>query len=66
MKIRQIYQKNYPDNKKEVLEYTSDYYYSLINTKKPNDQGWIFDWEKKRFTATYAKKWEGMYFEPQY
>jgi len=26
MKIRQIYESDYPDNKKEVLEYSSDYY----------------------------------------
>ena len=64
MKIRQIFQSEYPNNKKEVLEYTSDFYYHLTKTKKLDNMGWIFDWEKKPLFSTYKKKWEGVYFEP--
>lgn len=64
MKIQQIFQSDYPENKKEVLEYTSDYYYGLTKTRKPNNMGWVFNWEKIPFDSTYVKKWEGIYFEP--
>ena len=64
MIIRQIFQSDYPNNKKEVLEYTSDFYYNLTTTKKPNNMGWIFDFEKKPFSSIYKKRWEGVYFEP--
>jgi ribosomal protein S18 acetylase RimI-like enzyme len=64
MKIRQIFQSEYPNNKKEVLEYTSDFYYHLTKTKKLSNKGWTFDWEKKPFKSTYKKIWEGVFFEP--
>lgn len=64
MIIRQIFQSEYPNNKKEILEYTSDHYYSLTQTKKSNNMGWIFNWEKKQLPSTYKKTWKGYYFEP--
>ncbi len=63
MKLKQIFKEDFPNNKKEVMEYSSDYYYKLNMFKKPNNMGWIFDWEKTPFKETFYKKWKGVYFE---
>lgn len=47
MKIKQIFKRDYPNNKKELFTYTSKHYYELSLTKKPRDEGWIFEWTKK-------------------
>ncbi|MHA2290107.1 MAG: GNAT family N-acetyltransferase [Promethearchaeota archaeon] len=62
-RIIQIYNKDYPKNKKVVLEYTSKYYYKLKAKKKVNNEGWIFEWRKTSFNETFRKKWEGNLFE---
>ncbi|MFX1536418.1 MAG: GNAT family N-acetyltransferase [Promethearchaeota archaeon] len=63
MKIKQIFAKEYPNNKKELFIYTSKYYYELNLTKKPRDEGWIFEWTKKPFKEPFLKKGEGNLFE---
>ncbi len=62
MKIKQIFKQDYPNNKKEVFTYTSEHYYELNLTKKPRDEGWIFEWTKKPFTKPFSKKGEGNLF----
>lgn len=63
MKIKQIFEKDFPNNKKELFTYTSEYYYDLILTKKPRYKGWIFEWIKKPFSELYVKRVEGVLFE---
>ena len=63
MKIKQIFKKDYPNNKKELFTYISKYYYELNLTKKPKDEGWIFEWIIKPFKEPYIKKGEGVLFE---
>ncbi len=63
MRIKQIFEKDYPDNKKVVVEYTSGYYYKLESKKKPKSEGWIFEWKKTPFKEKFRKKWEGNLFE---
>lgn len=63
MKIKQIFKEDYPESKKEVFTYTSEHYYELSLTKKPRDEGWIFEWTKKPFSEPFIKKGEGHLFE---
>ncbi|MFX0093076.1 MAG: GNAT family N-acetyltransferase [Candidatus Hodarchaeota archaeon] len=63
MRIVQIYKKNFPNNKKMLFHYTSEYYYGLILTKKTNNKGWIFDWTRKKFPLVFEKNVEEVLFE---
>ncbi len=63
MRIKQIYNRDHQKNKKMVSEYTSKYYYTVESKKKPNNEGWIFEWKKTPFKEIFRKKWEGNLFE---
>ncbi|MHA2244343.1 MAG: GNAT family N-acetyltransferase [Candidatus Hodarchaeales archaeon] len=63
MKIKQIFAKNFPENKKIIFTYQSDYYYDVQITQKDNNEGWIFDWSIKPFLTTFMKKEEEKLFE---
>ncbi len=63
MRIIQIFEKNYPENKKVVFEYTSNFYYKLKSDTSRKRDGWIFEWEKTAFTKTFRKKLKGNFFE---
>jgi ribosomal protein S18 acetylase RimI-like enzyme len=63
MKIKQIFEKDYPNNKKELFMYTSEYYYELNLTKKSRDEGWMFEWTKKPFSEPFVKRGEEVLFE---
>ncbi|MFX1508182.1 MAG: GNAT family N-acetyltransferase [Promethearchaeota archaeon] len=63
MKVKQIFAKDFPNNKKELFTYTSKYYYELNMTEKPKDEGWVFEWTKKPLKEPFIKKGEGNLFE---
>ena len=64
MKIEQIFAENFPENKKVIFTYQSDYYYDVRIIQKVNDEGWTFDWSIKPFPTTFVKKVEEKLFEP--
>ncbi|MFX0063294.1 MAG: GNAT family N-acetyltransferase [Candidatus Hermodarchaeota archaeon] len=63
MRFVQIYEQDFPNNKKVLFHYTSEYYYEINLVKKANNEGWIFDWTKKKFSTMFEKKTEGVLFE---
>lgn len=64
MKIKQIFAEDFPENKRIILTYQSDYYYDVQIIQKDNNEGWIFDWSIKLFTTTFIKRIEEKLFEP--
>ncbi len=64
MKIKQIFEKDFPNNKNTIFTYQSDFYYDIQVNKKPNNEGWIFEWFKKPFSKPFTKKEEGKLFAP--
>lgn len=55
MQIKQIYQKDYPNNKKITYEYDSDQYYEFNMDILADNKGWIISWKLKPFTETFHK-----------
>lgn len=54
LRISQIFSKDYPNNKKSVFKYESDYYYN-IELQSINNNGWIINIQKKQFQSTFKK-----------
>ena len=63
MRYRQIFEKDFPNNRKLILEYTSNYYYKLDSKQTKKAEGWIFEWKKTPFKQVFRKKWKGNLFE---
>ena len=55
LQIKQIFSKDYPNNKKSVFKYESDYYYDIELQSMENNNGWIINIQKKQFHLTFKK-----------
>ncbi len=55
LRISQIFSKDYPNNKKSVFKYESDYYYDVKLQSMNNNNGWIINIQKKLFQSTFKK-----------
>ncbi len=55
MQISQIFGRDYPNNKKSVFKYESDYYYDIELQSMNNNNGWIINIQKKQFQSTFKK-----------
>lgn len=64
MQITRIFEEDYPKNKKVKIEYTSDYFYRVKVQVKPDNKGWVFEWEKASFKESFSKRWDYQLFEP--
>ena len=60
--IKRIFSSEYPNNKKILFTYRSDYYYDISIRYKPENMGWIFDWSKKEFDKPFIKHLEEDFF----
>lgn len=63
MNIKQIFQEDYPNNKKTIFSYKSNYFYDVNLKTKNQDDGWIIDIIKKPFSEVFVKNIEGVIFE---
>ncbi|MFX1378221.1 MAG: GNAT family N-acetyltransferase [Promethearchaeota archaeon] len=62
MKIIQIFSKDYPNNKKSVFTYESDYYYDIKLQTTSKNRGWRISIQKKKFYSIFKKQKEELVF----
>ena len=63
MKVVQIFEEDFPDNKKEIFNYISKFYYNISVITKENNNGWLINIEKTQFLETFTKHSEGDVFQ---
>ncbi|MFW9969796.1 MAG: GNAT family N-acetyltransferase [Candidatus Odinarchaeota archaeon] len=63
MKIIQISNKDYPNNKKSVFSYESDYYYDIKLRSFSRNNGWKIVIQKKQFKTTFKKRNDDFVFK---
>ena len=56
--IKRIFPSEYPNNKKIIFAYQSNFYYDIKIHFKPENLGWIFDWSAKQFNTPFVKHLE--------
>lgn len=63
MIIKQIFQEEYPENKKTTFFYKSNYFYDIQFEVKNQDDGWLINITKKPFSDVFVKNIEGVVFD---
>ncbi|MFW9784501.1 MAG: GNAT family N-acetyltransferase [Candidatus Heimdallarchaeota archaeon] len=63
IKIIQIFEKDFPNNKKDIFQYYSKFYYDISVKEKKKNSGWSIDLQKTQFPSTFTKYSEGDIFQ---
>ena len=53
--IKEIFPRDYPDNKKVILAYESEFFYDIKSKRAGDDSHWTFDLEIRRFEHPFVK-----------